>query len=596
MALSYNEFTSRNPGDNIIVNFPFISRDHVHVVVDGLDVPSSLYTWSNDSLIVCRNGFPSGGGRVERRTVTGSLVSTQVGGSVFDFEAVNTNDRQLLFAYQEAVDQQEVLSSQLAQGITDADGAAQRATDASVLAIQAAQAAVSQALVPIYPSAALVPSLSVPPGVQSFRVDGGAAVGDGEDGLYVVSPDPADVQSADGRHWRAVRSRYGDLVQTWRADNGRRRVFGGGSRLEVELFPGDGGTSGIGGGTSAVGRTFVSNTVTDSIRQDGLVRAVRVRNSFNAGMAPRVPMSGGIRFKHMRPAGLGTYESLADTDAYTLVGTQESEVIRLFSPLGPFLPGDRLGVWLKGDPDPAVSQNIGARGDSGSMSFQSGNLQGVSSAWSVIQAELLVEALFSPPLAVCVGDSIIEGHNGPELWHSWRHQGPAGNPLGEPMRRVSSKLGLYFQNFGLGSSTWAGNLVVAAEIAALSPKLLVIHSGVNDISQGRSWAQVEADMNALIDAMPGGVRVFVNEILPWSNVSDAQAATVREWNQRYRQWCEANSATLIECHDALGQVRPSTGLLDDLKAEYNHDGVHLTYAGVAALGDIIAATVSSRLT
>lgn len=38
--------------------------------------------------------------------------------------------------------------------------------------------------------------------------------------------------------------------------------------------------------------------------------------------------------------------------------------------------------------------------------------------------------------------------------------------------------------------------------------------------------------------------------------------------------------------DVFGQIRISTGQLDDLKAAYSQDGVHLTQAGVDAMAAI----------
>jgi hypothetical protein len=71
--------------------------------------------------------------------------------------------------------------------------------------------------------------------------------------------------------------------------------------------------------------------------------------------------------------------------------------------------------------------------------------------------------------------------------------------------------------------------------------------------------------------------------MPWTAGNDAQAAVIRAFNVNYAAWCETNAASLIHCHDAMAQVRPSTGKLDDMKTTYNYDGVHLTTAGLAAL-------------
>ena len=144
-----------------------------------------------------------------------------------------------------------------------------------------------------------------------------------------------------------------------------------------------------------------------------------------------------------------------------------------------------------------------------------------------------------------------------------------------------------YQNMSLGSQTFAWVLSTGAPAAiAVQPRAILIHCGVNDIATARSWANVEADLDG-IAALITTEDLWIDEILPWTNGSDGQAATVRTWNDNLATWCAANGAHLIACHDAMGQVRSGTGELDDLKTAYDQDGVHLSTAGVDALAQII---------
>jgi hypothetical protein len=112
MAYSYDEFSSKTSGDTITVSFPAIDRDHVYVVVSGVDVSSSLYEWISDGLISCLSGFPSGDGRVERRTPTSKLPASQSGAASYDWRAANENDLFLLYQNQERADKEaEVLAA-----------------------------------------------------------------------------------------------------------------------------------------------------------------------------------------------------------------------------------------------------------------------------------------------------------------------------------------------------------------------------------------------------------------------------------------------------------------------------------------------------
>lgn len=148
----------------------------------------------------------------------------------------------------------------------------------------------------------------------------------------------------------------------------------------------------------------------------------------------------------------------------------------------------------------------------------------------------------------------------------------------------------------LGSQTfaWVNSTGMPAAVAT-NPQAILIHCGVNDISDGRTWAQVESDLDG-IKAQWSGV-LFISEILPWTNGTDEQNVTVRTWNDNLATWCAANDATLIATHDAMGQVRVSTGELDDLKTIYDSDGVHPTSAGAYILWDLwfdaIEASVST---
>lgn len=104
MAYSYNDFGSKSPGDTITVPFQFRTRDEVFITVGDSPVSSSLYSWVNDGLISCGAGFPSGAGRISRRTPVSEYDSEQSGSSVYDWRGVNGNFEQALFVLQEYVD------------------------------------------------------------------------------------------------------------------------------------------------------------------------------------------------------------------------------------------------------------------------------------------------------------------------------------------------------------------------------------------------------------------------------------------------------------------------------------------------------------
>jgi len=169
---------------------------------------------------------------------------------------------------------------------------------------------------------------------------------------------------------------------------------------------------------------------------------------------------------------------------------------------------------------------------------------------------------------------------------------PGGNPLSEIMAQVKVRIPLLqYQNHALSTNTYAWGLSTGVPASlAVHPKYVIVGFGLNDIDQNRTWSQVESDLNAIKALFDASIseNLLISEIQPRTYFDDAKSAIVRAWNVNLADWCTANDATLIICHDALGQIRPSTGEIDDLLSAYNQDQTHLTHAGVDKYAEIIA--------
>lgn len=199
-----------------------------------------------------------------------------------------------------------------------------------------------------------------------------------------------------------------------------------------------------------------------------------------------------------------------------------------------------------------------------------------------------------------LGDSIIGGHVEWQTHVDTQTPGagvetiPGGDSDDDPGQEINAlNSDVTWINYGRGSQTWAfasqdgGAFDQACE---KSPHTIVMAYGVNDVNTARTWLQVEADLDAIkakwdLTNVP---RLAICEILPWTNGDDTQAATIRTWNSYLATWCTNNGVTLIECHDAMGQIRGTTGELDDLNSTYDEDGIHLTQAGIAEYASLIA--------
>lgn len=109
MAFSYTPWTgAKSPGDELVVGFPFLSRNYVSVLVDDEVVPTDYYQWTSDGIIECLAGFPSGGGgQVRRFTPRDAIPSQQAGSGAFDWQGANDNDTYVLHIQQEIDDSEQ---------------------------------------------------------------------------------------------------------------------------------------------------------------------------------------------------------------------------------------------------------------------------------------------------------------------------------------------------------------------------------------------------------------------------------------------------------------------------------------------------------
>ena len=105
MAYSYQDFPSVTPGANLVItNFDFLDKDDVSVLVDGVQVASSKYTWSAPKTITALAGFPSGSMTRVRRNTPINTYNSQDGSTSLDWEGLNENTERLFMALQEGRD------------------------------------------------------------------------------------------------------------------------------------------------------------------------------------------------------------------------------------------------------------------------------------------------------------------------------------------------------------------------------------------------------------------------------------------------------------------------------------------------------------
>lgn len=192
----------------------------------------------------------------------------------------------------------------------------------------------------------------------------------------------------------------------------------------------------------------------------------------------------------------------------------------------------------------------------------------------------------------------MAGHNVGAYWVPFLETGgPTGTITSSISFQIYATNRYTYLNCGIGSQTWAG--VVSLELPSMTnvtSLAWVIHCGINDLGAARPWADIEANLNTIKSALPGGTTLFIDEILPWTTGTDANALTLRTYNTNYATWCASNGAVLIKCHDAMGVIRLSTGEYDDMNPAYLYsDNIHLTQAGVNAMAGIIVTNLQNRV-
>lgn len=144
--MPYSYTTSEASGSTATfgVPFPYLSKDHVHVSVDGVEVAQSSLVWSSPSTVILP-ATPAVGAKVKRwrKTPVDSPLAVFSGG-VFDHRDLNNGILQLLYVSQEAFDDSEAayaFASQAEDALTEATTKAGEAAASAASAASAAAAA-----------------------------------------------------------------------------------------------------------------------------------------------------------------------------------------------------------------------------------------------------------------------------------------------------------------------------------------------------------------------------------------------------------------------------------------------------------------------
>jgi hypothetical protein len=263
-----------------------------------------------------------------------------------------------------------------------------------------------------------------------------------------------------------------------------------------------------------------------------------------------------------------------------------------------FDEGDRFGIYHQSPG--GVDNAIGCYTLSGAtVKYATGDLSteaALSSTASNIAMDL--EFFGDGPDVAFTGDSIVEGNGTahPNFGH-FQDSVPAFQyPDATTPYWINRWTGITFHNLCKGAQTfaWVLSTGVPACVTANS-KIILIHCGVNDVANGRSWSSVLSDLNAIRALVPLTTHLLLDEILPWTTGANANAAnitTINTFNTNLAAWCLTNNATLVRCYNAFEDPANPGKLLP----AYNQDGVHLTSIGVLLLARLQANAIVGEIT
>ncbi len=205
----------------------------------------------------------------------------------------------------------------------------------------------------------------------------------------------------------------------------------------------------------------------------------------------------------------------------------------------------------------------------------------------------------SAPNIVFIGDSLISGQNGNYSLIDGTFS--AYDPTVSIPYKVGTALGLTYQNMGVGGSQTSGIASrITTDAVNLSPRIVVINGGYNDVRLGTSNATALSNWKTSLDAIvAAGITPVVLSIWPNNNRSDAEMRLIDSLNDDLRKLTSNYRAAIwVNASHYIGIFRTGAdaGNLWNIPASYTSDGTHLTDAGYTQVSNAILDALGSVTT
>ncbi|MEK7458091.1 MAG: GDSL-type esterase/lipase family protein, partial [Patescibacteria group bacterium] len=339
-------------------------------------------------------------------------------------------------------------------------------------------------------------------------------------------------------------------------------------------------TSGAGSVSgSATGRDFLFNNSQDRIRQNGTITRIRLY------IAGSLASTTNVTLRIWRFNG-STYDQVGTSGNIlsSLTGGQFNTVT--LSPGISVMEGDYVGIQITSTAGTQLV--LSGSGDGHGWKYTDGmvgnNFNWDGSAAANNGSTVAIETYMTSPQMIFIGDSIMAGHTA----HYSFAEATATTYNSQSTTiggYVSSTLGYTYQNMGIGSETTT-NIVArfTTDVVNLSPKIVVIEGGVNDIAGGAiTKATFLSNWTTMLNScQSNNITCIITLILPWTNGTNGQMITRDDWNSALRKLANSYSnAVVVDADPYVGQYRATgpVGNLWDIKTAYNADNVHFNSAG-----------------
>ena len=265
---------------------------------------------------------------------------------------------------------------------------------------------------------------------------------------------------------------------------------------------------------------------------------------------------------------IGTSENLLSKIS---AGTLTINTIDLASPITGCMPGDYVGFRLESTA--AIAKQFYARGISPEDPLPNTRTYQLEDAvpgatdydWEAqttnASCAVPIEMFMAYPEIVYVGDSIMAGFGYTNTYTTFDVAPYASVSHCDPAYNISGYLyalnGKTYQNLGVGGDTTTRIAQrYISDIINMSPKLVILEGGINDVTAGVSKATFIANWTTVLSAcQAAGIKMYVLTIFPASGASTANARTIDDWNASLKTLAESYGAKVFEDCEISGPVQ-----------------------------------------